>query len=119
MNSVSISKAPAICPAQSGHSNTMVVTTFFFFFFTKMLCWAFSAYFSGILSLLKLKLIDINEKMLSRNVKMSTHLPRVVSTVDHLVILQICKEITARFSLSVCVLEVIGWINYLYCERSS
>ena len=117
MNSVSISKAPAICPAQSGHSNTMVVTTFFFF--TKMLFWAFSAYFSGILSLLKLKLIDINEKMLSRNVKMSTHLPRVVSTVDHLVILQICKEITARFSLSVCVLEVIGWINYLYCERSS
>ena len=92
-------------------SNTMVVTTIFFFLL-KCFVGPFKATSCG-------KRIDINVKMLSRDVKMSTHQPKVVSTIDHLVILQICKEITARFSLSVCVLEVLGWINYLYCKRCS
>lgn len=64
-------------------------------------------------------LIGINEKMLSRDVKMSTREPKVVSTIDYLVILQTCKETTARFTLRVCVLEIIGWISYLYCKRCS
>lgn len=55
---------------------------------------------------------DVNENVLSRGTKTGTHKPNTVCTIDHLVTLQFVNK-SVRFSLSVHILRVMDYINFL------
>lgn len=56
-------------------------------------------------------LTDMNEKVLNRGTKMSTHKPNTVCTIDNLVTVQFINK-SSRFSLSVHILKVMEYINF-------
>lgn len=57
-------------------------------------------------------LTDTNEKVLNRDTKTGTHTPNTVRAIEHLVTLQFENK-SVRFSLSVHILKVMEYINFL------